>query len=325
MVIQWRKHIWARPRPIEPSQIDSLESAWHIKLPIQYKHLLVQYHGMVPEPGVFTVEQDTKVVDLLLAVELERDIETYSIAAAYERLRPHIGGKFFPFAMTHGEEILCFDYRGTRAEPGLILVEKGMSVHDVAFGFQQFLEGLREPKVKDMQATVLDWPPQDVEAWLDTVAVGGLVDGARFNWEVFAFTTARYATETRSLSWARVSLRVYGALTGCSPEEPTDSLLYSAMNLRAWMIRELGPRAGDPVLDPEAIVDYARQAICESFEEAAGFNPSRDLRVENIDKIRRLRKIKNALKPLEFIAETTDVLEKHPDLSRWLQLRSNLP
>jgi hypothetical protein len=325
MTVTWKPYLWSQPRSVDPERIESLEAEWQVKLPDGYKRLLEHSQGTMPEPGGLTVGQRSMRVAPLLTVDVVEDLESYSIDRSYAEIRPHVPGQIFPFASTLGAEYLCFDYRDSPREPGILLVARDMSVHHVANSFQEFLERLHVPEPRDVSEVVLKWPPQDAEAWLYTMTIGEPVEGTDFNWHGFAFTAAHMAREIPSLPWARVSLRVYEELAAKSPEDSRVSFLHSAMNLRACMIIEFGAETGDPVLDPEAIVAHVRQAMTVSFEEAADFTPSRDLRIENIDKIRLLRKIKNALGPLELIVEITDILEKHPDLGQWLQLRSNLP
>ncbi|PTL75796.1 hypothetical protein [Vitiosangium sp. GDMCC 1.1324] len=176
----------------------------------------------------------------------------------------------------------------------------------------------------DLLQTVLKWPHQRVWAWLDGLIIGEPIDGEFFNWDLFAFAAATRAREERSLSWANIALLVYGDIAKRSPDGIAESLTYSAMNLRAWMICELGAREGDTVLDPAVIVAWFRRTATLSFEEVVQLVSPLDLRITPIDTIRKLRSIKNALNVLRSICKS-GVLRKHPELIDWLRIRRRLP
>ncbi|MFP2906708.1 hypothetical protein ACLESD_16935 [Pyxidicoccus sp. 3LFB2] len=172
--------------------------------------------------------------------------------------------------------------------------------------------------------TVLQWPRPQVTAWLDGLAIGEPLGQEAFNWELFAFTAARRAREERSLPWAHIALRVYEVLEERLPAGAAHSGMFSAMNLRAWMISELGAREGDAILDPEIIFGWFQRVATVPMEEAARLVENRDWGTLPIETLRRLRAIKNALNVLDAISET-EVVRKHPELEGWLQLRSRLP
>jgi hypothetical protein len=176
----------------------------------------------------------------------------------------------------------------------------------------------------DLFEAILKWSPPEVEAWLDEHSIGEPVRGESFNWDVFAFTAAARAREERSLSWARIALRVYENLVDCSTDRSARSFLFSAMNLRAWMIRELGVREGDAVLDPEAIVAWFLQSASLPIEEALELVSPLDLRAIPQEKLLALRDIKNALNVIALLSGT-GVAEKHPELANWLRIRRDLP
>jgi hypothetical protein len=170
---------------------------------------------------------------------------------------------------------------------------------------------------------VLSWPLPQVAAWLDGLAIGEPVEGEYFNWELLAFTAAARAREEPSLWWAQIALRVYGVLAERASSRESHSLMLSAMNLRASMIREFGSRQGDDVLDPESIVAWFQRVATLSMEDAAKAS-SEDLRTLPMEMLRKLRDIKNALNVVALVSETGGV-RKHPEVEGWLQLRTRLP
>jgi hypothetical protein len=172
--------------------------------------------------------------------------------------------------------------------------------------------------------TVLNWPLEQVASWLDGLAIGEPVGGEFFNWELFASTAAARAREERSLPWAHIALVVYGVLAERASADEKHSLMLSAMNLRGWLIVELGPREGDPVLDPETIVAWFQSLATMPIEEAARRVSSEDWRTMPIETLLKLRYIKSALNVVTLISGT-GVVPRHPELENWLQLRPKLP
>lgn len=181
-----------------------------------------------------------------------------------------------------------------------------------------------EEELASVLQTVLKWPLQQVRAWLDGLSIGEPVGGESFNWDGFAFTVASRARQERSLAWAHIALLVYGVLAERPPAGDAHSIKLSAMNLRAWMIRELGTREGDAVLDSETIFAWFQSLATIPIEEAARLASSEDWSAIPVETLRKLRCIKHALNVLFLISET-GVVQKHPELAGWLQLRSRLP
>jgi hypothetical protein len=171
---------------------------------------------------------------------------------------------------------------------------------------------------------VLSRSTPELESWLEEVSIGGLIEGAPFNWQFLASSIASRATNERDPRQAQLALRVYETLARQEVESAAFSLMYSAMNLRAWMIRELGPRKGHAVLDPEAIASWFQRVATLSLEEARRLLDAIELSAISVGELRRLRKIKNALGPLALIADS-GITQEHPELEEWLQLRVHLP
>jgi hypothetical protein len=172
--------------------------------------------------------------------------------------------------------------------------------------------------------TVLSWPLEQVASWLDGMAIGEPVGGEFFNWELFASTAAARAREERSLRWAHIALMVYGVLAERAPADEKHSIMLSAMNLRGWLILELGVREGDTVLDPEIIVAWFRSLATMPIDEAARLVSSDDWRTIPIEALLELRYVKSALNVVSLISGT-GIVQRHPELENWLQLRPRLP
>ncbi|MCP3168151.1 hypothetical protein LZ199_35200 [Myxococcus sp. QH3KD-4-1] len=161
-------------------------------------------------------------------------------------------------------------------------------------------------------------------AWLDGLSIGEPVGGENFNWDGFAFTVAARAKTERSVPWAHLALLVYGVLAERPPGGDAHTFMLSAMSLRAWMIKELGARDGDAVLDPDTIFRWFQDLAVFPLEEAARIVATPDWRTIPIETLLKLRYIKSALNTLSHISDS-GVVQKHPELAEWLQLRSRLP
>jgi hypothetical protein len=176
----------------------------------------------------------------------------------------------------------------------------------------------------DILEAVLSRSTPELESWLEGVSIGGPVEGAPFNWQLLAFSMASRATNERDPRQARIALLVYETLARQEGEPASFSLMYSAMNLRAWMIHELGPRKGHAVLDPEAIANWFQRIATFPIGEARRLLEERELSAIPVDELRRLRKIKSSLGALALIADS-GITQVHPELEEWLQLRERLP
>jgi len=144
MKINWDTYLWEEPRPVEPGELEAIETAWGIKFPEDYKRTLSLHQGMTPEPCVFNVGRGTTVFCTLLTVSRHEGKESYSMQDAYAVIRPHVPPGIYPFALTSGGEDICFDYRGLPDQPRIALVTTEMSIHPVANSFQEFMDGLHD-------------------------------------------------------------------------------------------------------------------------------------------------------------------------------------
>jgi hypothetical protein len=173
--------------------------------------------------------------------------------------------------------------------------------------------------------SMVDAPLHELEAWFGGLRPAEPVGGEPFNWELFACVIASRAQHERSVECARMAVSVYEGLA-TALEGEWNTYLYSAMNLRAWMIRELGAREGDTVLDPERVVAWFQRTATLSFEEAVRWCAvwAADPESVPLDMLRTLRAIKSTLRVLDFVSEA-GALGHHPELTAWLRLGPQLP
>jgi len=167
-----------------------------------------------------------------------------------------------------------------------------------------------------------------VQRWIDGVVAGTTQVPAGFNWILFAQVTTGYArsrrdpqtgVKTANLAWAEVALAVHAYLAARS------SLRYYAQNqvteaiqLRIWMIQQLGAVAGHLVLDPEqvsrAFWDHLEWPLAEFTERSAAgrFQPA-DLALL-MDLWARLGIIARLVRSKHLVPS--------PELRDWLALRA---
>jgi len=179
--------------------------------------------------------------------------------------------------------------------------------------------------------------------WVDSVQMGERVSPSDFNWlglaEVCALQ-ARRGVEPGStigndnIDWARASVSAYQWLADKDPGY-AHSFTLSAMFLRAYLISRCGAKPGDPILDPQIIVDWFWQNVRMSAEEAvaksAGWRSRLTARTSTgkkadrleVTELRELRYIRLRLNVLRLLSEA-GVLVPDASLKTWLDAREKL-
>jgi cell wall assembly regulator SMI1 len=142
MGVRWKPYVWKEPRPVEPGELEKLESDWGVRLPEDYKQLVSLHQGMTPKPSGFKVGRGENAFSVLLTVSSHQGKESYSVPKVYQTIRQYAPPGIYPFGSTPGGEDLCFDYRQSSGQPRVVLVSVDASIHAVANAFQEFLEGL---------------------------------------------------------------------------------------------------------------------------------------------------------------------------------------
>jgi len=144
MAVRWKPYLWKEPRPVEPGELEKLESGWGVRLPEDYKRVVSLHQGMTPEPSGFKVGRGDNAFSVLLTVSSYEGKEGYSLLKAYQSICQYAPPGIYPFGSTPGGEDLCFDYRQSLGQPRIVLVSVDASIHSVANSFREFLEGLFE-------------------------------------------------------------------------------------------------------------------------------------------------------------------------------------
>lgn len=172
------------------------------------------------------------------------------------------------------------------------------------------------------------WKPTDVQSWLDSVLSSKERLPQRFNWLLLAEHAAHMARWCDDLEWARVGTRVYDWLHRAD----LDGSDLSSMNLRVYFIKKRGGVSGDPLLDPNVILKWFYESLPLSFAEAQLGIPKCKETIatgnikgpEDLQLCRELRLIKNKLNVMALLFES-DAIRPDEELSKWLEIRTNLP
>jgi len=172
------------------------------------------------------------------------------------------------------------------------------------------------------------WKPAEVQAWLDSVLSGREELPKDFNWLLLAEHAGQLARESDDLEWARVSTRVYDWLHRVELDGNDDS----SMALRAYFINKRGSVSGDPLLDPNVILNWFYESLRMSFTEAELGIPKCKETIakgnikepQDLQLCRELRQIKNKLTIINWLVEG-DTLHPDKELSKWLDIKATLP
>jgi hypothetical protein len=144
MTVRWEPYLWDEPRPVHSHELEQLERRWGVELPEEYKHLVSQYQGMTPEPGVFKLGEGNDVLSVLLTITVDAERKSYSILRVYDRLEPLIPPGIIPFAQTPGGEFVCFDYRESPQRPKIVHVSVELLITPIANSFSELLKTLNK-------------------------------------------------------------------------------------------------------------------------------------------------------------------------------------
>jgi hypothetical protein len=176
---------------------------------------------------------------------------------------------------------------------------------------------------------LLALPANAIEEWQTSVEAGDEQVPEEFNWlglaEVAAFNASSITKQglgSGGLIWARIAISTYQHLARQSHITSQDTYLNSAMNLRVFMINQLGSISGDSVLDMEQVLQWFLDGLTLTFEDVAR-------KVGNWsnldhDEVLKLRRIKNRITILEHLSKERHV-SFDQNIKAWLSLRESLP
>jgi hypothetical protein len=70
MTVRWKSYLRIDLQPVTPQDLAQLEREWVVRLPEEYKALVISYQGMTPEPCVFDVGRGASVFNVLLTIRM---------------------------------------------------------------------------------------------------------------------------------------------------------------------------------------------------------------------------------------------------------------
>ncbi|AUX20552.1 uncharacterized protein SOCEGT47_010240 [Sorangium cellulosum] len=186
---------------------------------------------------------------------------------------------------------------------------------------------------------ILGRGPEAIATWIELILEGREPRPDGVDWPVLAQLAASDAISRGpsrdGLEWAKVAIAIYENMERLFDRAADDSDERRVMNLRSFFIKTLGPRRGDPLLDPDLLIAWFRRTVHTSPEDAAARAercrdmmqraPADAARDESwLSEMRELRRIKNVLSVLEPMTSRSDV-QLDEDILEWLRARPRLP
>jgi hypothetical protein len=170
--------------------------------------------------------------------------------------------------------------------------------------------------------TLLSQSPELILHWLQDVESGHQEVSSDFNWLGLAESAAFEARAKNNVTWAEVAIRVYERLATSVDSAHKNGFIASIMHLKAFLIIQLGAVHGDPILDPDEIVQWFFANLPYTFEEAT--QKTAHWRTLDVQEIKALRLIKGRLSIVTSLVKNNIV---HPglELQLWLSLQQSLP
>lgn len=165
-----------------------------------------------------------------------------------------------------------------------------------------------------------------VALWLDRVRDGTEIAPAEFNWwlgllYVLSSKARSEAKEHATLLWAPVALSAHDLASHREEGDKAREVQQLAMYLRSVLISIAGGRAGDPVLDPQIVIQWMLEGLPALTDEMRGKLGRLDLPVPELKELRRVRQ---RLWPADQLNQQT--LERAGRrLTDWLAVRERLP
>lgn len=174
---------------------------------------------------------------------------------------------------------------------------------------------------------LLDWLIENIETGSgDTSEVNwhGLADSAALR----ANSSIRIGAHNEALQWARISIISYQHLIGRVEWHYAHALNMSMMMLRVKLIKLLGPKTNDLVLDIDQIYKWFFDNLHVSIEDAVEKSNSWITRVQlqqlEPEEIVKLRYIKNRLSVFKEI-QNDPRFTLSDALKKWMMIKPMLP
>lgn len=139
---------------ISVKEIMEVESLWKIKFPKDYVESAIYNHGGSPDPEEFLVENRSKVFGCLLSY---CNNSPDNILEVYNRIKERLPKDIFPFGCDPAGNYICFDYRKSKSNPGIIFWEHELGVLESDYSQEQFkridLKEVQEKAIKPISSS----------------------------------------------------------------------------------------------------------------------------------------------------------------------------
>ena len=180
-----------------------------------------------------------------------------------------------------------------------------------------------------------DSDPKKLLDWLTEIIETGSGDTSEVNWHGLADSAAlranssiRIGAHNEALQWARISIISYQHLIGRVEWHYAHALYMSMMMLRVKLIKLLGPKTNDLVLDIDQVYKWFFDNLDVSVEDAIEKSNSWITRVQlqqvEPESIVKLRYIKNRLSVFKEIQKDPRFILSD-ELEQWMMIKPMIP
>ncbi|MDB9317606.1 SMI1/KNR4 family protein [Nodularia spumigena] len=154
--IQWQSYLWEQSRPATLSDIERIETALRIHFPNDYRDVVMQHQGEIPQQNLFDFIENNDQTILVMGVlfhfledKSESGFYTYNILENYKNRRHLLPPQVIPFSEDPGGNCIAFDFRKTPDAPTIVFVDheavgEANWISYIAANFTEFLSLLYE-------------------------------------------------------------------------------------------------------------------------------------------------------------------------------------
>jgi hypothetical protein len=139
--------------------INQVEQIWNVKLPSDFKSIVLEYNRGYPEKNSFdTTDTKGRVFGELLNFEL---VEKNNVLRHHQIVKGKPSNQIFPFMIDPGGNYTCFNYEVNKFEPTVIfwnhegLIVNNEEVHKIEFvanTYTEFLSKLYKSEILDEES-----------------------------------------------------------------------------------------------------------------------------------------------------------------------------
>lgn len=133
--------------PLSSNEVDALQRALNVQLPVLYVQYLQAYHGGKPTTDEFEYGDNVSCIQCFFPGN-EKFPKAGSLLRKYSYFQKRLPDATFPFGRTPGGDLICFDY-SQNLEPQIVLCDHEvddaagcMQKHFVSADFESFLKNL---------------------------------------------------------------------------------------------------------------------------------------------------------------------------------------